>query len=246
MQYDSWEITNENVAIKICDRSVFDHKGSVIPVETRSFWGIEDLEPKEKTDIKLKYNKSEYDAYISKHESINTTRMFWHTDLHKQILDKFPDHEEFSDDFPLFKFTKIANDYYEIDFSYKYTDKSSDSEVNYEVYEHTEGKKEGKQKLYYTTKYERDPRNRSEAIKIHGLKCKICSFDYSEIYGELGKGFIEIHHIKPLSNLVEEIIINPETDLVPVCSNCHRMIHRTRFITYSISEIKNIIKNNKR
>lgn len=245
MQYDSWEITNENVAIKKCDKSVFEYKGSVIPVETRSFWGIEDLKPKEKTEIKLKYDKNDYDAYISKHESINTTRIFWHTDLHNQILDKFPDHEEFSDDFPLFKFTKIANDYYEIDFSYKYTDKSNHSEVTYEVYEHIEGKKEGKQKLYYSTKYERDPRNRSEAIRFHGLKCKICSFDFSKIYGELGKGFIEIHHLKPLASLDEEVIVDPQKDLVPVCANCHRMIHRSRYKTYSLQEISDMISKNK-
>ncbi len=241
MKCDSWEIANEFVAIKKCDKSVFGHKGSVIPVETRSFWGIEDLKPKEKIEIKLRYNMNVYNAYISKHESINSTRIFWHVDLHNQIIDKFPDNEEFSDDFPLFKFTKIASDYYEIDFSSEFTDESNYNEAVYEAYEDVEGKKEGKQKLYYSTKYERDPNNRSKAIKIHGLKCKICGFDFSKVYGDIGKGFIEIHHIKPLSSLDEEVIINPEKDLVPVCANCHRMIHRTRYKTFSIQEIRDMI-----
>lgn len=45
-------------------------------------------------------------------------------------------------------------------------------------------------------------------------------------YGENGKDFIEIHHVKPLSTLEEATEIDPEIDLVPVCLNCHRMLHR--------------------
>ena len=53
----------------------------------------------------------------------------------------------------------------------------------------------------------------------------ICGFDFEEKYGELGKGYIEVHHIKPLSEIDEEVVVNPETDLICVCSNCHRKIH---------------------
>lgn len=88
--------------------------------------------------------------------------------------------------------------------------------------------KEGNQKQYYVTKYERNPENRKEAIHIHGYACQVCGFDFEKVYGELGKEYIEVHHIKPLYSLDEETIVNPETDLICVCSNCHRMLHRKR------------------
>ena len=63
-------------------------------------------------------------------------------------------------------------------------------------------------------------------------------------YGQLGKGYIEVHHIKPLSKLDEEIVVNPETDLICVCSNCHRMLHRFKGYIVSVEELKQIIDDN--
>lgn len=61
------------------------------------------------------------------------------------------------------------------------------------------------------------------------------------MYGDLGEGYTEIHHKKPLHSLEEEVEVNPETDLVPVCSNCHRMLHRRRDRIMTIEELKKII-----
>jgi len=47
---------------------------------------------------------------------------------------------------------------------------------------------------------------------------------------ELGRAFIEVHHVKLPFGLEEEVIVNPETDLVCLCANCHRVIHRKRAI----------------
>ena len=69
----------------------------------------------------------------------------------------------------------------------------------------------------------------------------VCGFDFEFIYGEIGLSFIEVHHIKPLSSLDEETTINPQTDLVCLCSNCHRMIHRRRGEVLSIEQLKDII-----
>ena len=102
--------------------------------------------------------------------------------------------------------------------------------------------KEGKTIKFYGTKYERNPRNRRRAIEFHGTVCKICGFDFEKTYGTRGMGFIEIHHIKPLSFTNEETYINPETDLIPVCANCHRMIHRNKNKILSIEEMKSLIK----
>lgn len=105
--------------------------------------------------------------------------------------------------------------------------------------------KEGNQKQYYVTKYERNPENRKAALLIHGYKCQVCGFDFEKAYGELGKGYIEVHHTKPLYSLAEEMIINPETDLVCVCANCHRMLHRKKNEIVGVEELKKNVANTK-
>lgn len=101
---------------------------------------------------------------------------------------------------------------------------------------------EGAEKEYYVTRYERDPLNRKNAINIHGLTCCVCGFNFKEFYGAIGESFIEVHHIKPLHSLDEEVVINPETDLVCVCSNCHSMIHHKKDLILTVDELKNLIR----
>jgi predicted RNA-binding protein with PUA-like domain/5-methylcytosine-specific restriction endonuclease McrA len=103
--------------------------------------------------------------------------------------------------------------------------------------------KDGEMKSYYGNRYERKAKNRLRAIEIHGTTCAVCGFNFEEVYGEHGKDFIEIHHKNPLSTLKAATEIDPRTDLVPVCSNCHRMLHRDREHVISVEELKNIIKN---
>ena len=57
------------------------------------------------------------------------------------------------------------------------------------------------------------------------LYCEICGFDFNATYGELGEGFIEAHHIKPISTMRDGDKTKVE-DIVMLCSNCHSMIHR--------------------
>jgi 5-methylcytosine-specific restriction enzyme A len=102
---------------------------------------------------------------------------------------------------------------------------------------------DGAVKTYYGKRYERNPVNREKAIEIHGLNCVCCGFNFEEVYGERGKDFIEVHHINPLSTIKGEMNINPETDLVPVCSNCHRMIHRRKDNVITVMELKLIIES---
>lgn len=104
---------------------------------------------------------------------------------------------------------------------------------------------EGNRIEYYVTKYERNPKYREQAIKIHGLTCQICGFNYETFYGRLGEGYIEVHHKKPLYTLEDEIIPNPETDMICVCSNCHRMLHRHRDTIISPEELATKLKENR-
>lgn len=107
--------------------------------------------------------------------------------------------------------------------------------------QNSESRPEGKVKYMYGKKYERDPRNRAASITFHGTKCKICDFDFEKVYGRRGKGYIEIHHVNPLSNIGEEVIIDPKKDLIPVCANCHRMIHRRKDSILSVEEMKELL-----
>jgi 5-methylcytosine-specific restriction protein A len=90
----------------------------------------------------------------------------------------------------------------------------------------TESYSEGAVYQVLINAYERDEKARRTAIKFHGCICKVCDFDFEAAYGLIGKNFIHVHHIIPLSSIGEEYVVNPKTDLVPVCPNCHAMIHR--------------------
>lgn len=83
--------------------------------------------------------------------------------------------------------------------------------------------------------------SKKKFIKKHGhLYCEVCGFDFEKTYGDLGKKFIEAHHVKPVSEMAE----NEKTsidDIVMVCSNCHSMIHRKKpWLT--VDRIKEILK----
>src|SRR5699024_9661086 len=64
---------------------------------------------------------------------------------------------------------------------------------------------EGKPYIQYGKKYERNQALRKKAIEIHGTSCKVCGFNFKSKYGELGAGFIEIHHIKPMFSIKQEV-----------------------------------------
>ncbi|WP_375472506.1 DUF3427 domain-containing protein [uncultured Nostoc sp.] len=74
--------------------------------------------------------------------------------------------------------------------------------------------------------YERNPIARKKCIEYYGTSCYVCGFNFYKVFGELGKGFIHIHHLHPLSKRSEEYEVDPVRDLRPVCPNCHAMIHR--------------------
>lgn len=103
--------------------------------------------------------------------------------------------------------------------------------------------REGKPYIQYGVKYERNFKLRQKAIEIHGLQCKVCGFDFQKRYGDLGRNFIEVHHTRPMYQVGKEIKVNPETDLVPLCANCHRMVHRKKQQPLKIEELKRLYKS---
>lgn len=85
---------------------------------------------------------------------------------------------------------------------------------------------EGARTRIFVNKYERSPANRTACILAHGFSCMVCGFRFGERYGEIGDGYVEVHHLTPVSLMNGEMQVNPVTDLVPVCANCHAMLHR--------------------
>lgn len=84
---------------------------------------------------------------------------------------------------------------------------------------------EGAKKQITVNAYERDTRAREACLKRHGYSCKVCGMTFKDIYGDIGKGFIHVHHKKPLAGRRNDYAVKPAIDLVPVCPNCHAMLH---------------------
>ena len=97
---------------------------------------------------------------------------------------------------------------------------------------------EGEKKRRFVTTYERDPRLRRLAIRIHGLKCAACGFDFGLTYGSHGEGFIHVHHLEPVAGLGGKKEINPKSDMTVLCANCHSMVHRFKDKTLSLEQLK--------
>lgn len=103
---------------------------------------------------------------------------------------------------------------------------------------------EGEKKEKISIIKERNPLARKKCIELKGTTCEICGMNFKEKYGEIGDGFIEVHHIIPISKIELEYEVDPEKDLIPVCSNCHSMLHRRfggDFLT--VNELKERIRN---
>ena len=101
---------------------------------------------------------------------------------------------------------------------------------------------EGGQKVFVSLKPERDWRTRADAISLHGHDCMGCGFNFGDFYGEVGRGFIEVHHVIPLADSGQRET-NPLTDLIVLCANCHRVVHRNSDICLSLDELRTHIAN---
>ena len=100
---------------------------------------------------------------------------------------------------------------------------------------------EGDRFSVVVNKYERSTVNRFLCISKLGTKCFICGFDFKKKYGAIGDGFIHVHHVVPVSKLGAGYVIDPEKDLIPVCPNCHAMLHR-KDPPYQPEELRQIIE----
>ena len=102
---------------------------------------------------------------------------------------------------------------------------------------------EGGKTRIYVNNYERNPRARQKCLDIKGYKCAVCGMDFESVYGKIGRGFIHVHHLVPNSTHDEKYEIDCVDGLVPVCPNCHAMLHRgENGRILSIDELKKRMK----
>lgn len=126
------------------------------------------------------------------------------------------------------------------------SDKKNNSNYEYISADELESQveyREGLVKQIKVNAYERDPKARKKCIEYYGTDCVVCGFNFGKIFGKLGEGFIHVHHLKPISSIGQEYLIDPIKDLRPVCPNCHAMLHQGKE-TVSIENLKQMLEEN--
>ena len=110
------------------------------------------------------------------------------------------------------------------------------SEINARAFE------EGGRRTVTVNTYERDPAARQECIRFFGCRCTVCGFDFKASYGDIGDGFIHVHHLIPVAQIGKRYQVVPNRDMCPVCPNCHEMLH-TKTPPFTIEEMRDILRS---
>jgi predicted HNH restriction endonuclease len=107
---------------------------------------------------------------------------------------------------------------------------------------------EGAAKKIWVNVYERDPQARKDCLDYYReplngrVKCWVCEMDFAKDYDESMAGKMHIHHRKPLHEIGQEYQVDPVKELLPVCPNCHYVIHA---LGWSPEELKERLENKK-
>lgn len=99
---------------------------------------------------------------------------------------------------------------------------------------------EGSVQRILVNRYERDCRARETCIEHFGTTCVVCGFEFGATYGDVMKGLIHVHHLKPLSDVGPDYEVDPIADLRPLCPNCHAVVHH-RKQPYSLDEVRGLL-----
>jgi len=91
---------------------------------------------------------------------------------------------------------------------------------------------EDRTKIRIHKRIERNQKLSKKVKAIKGLKCEVCDFTYSDKYVGIKSDYIEAHHLVPFSKLEDKVVpLDPKSDFAVLCADCHRMIHRSDFIS---------------
>jgi predicted HNH restriction endonuclease len=97
---------------------------------------------------------------------------------------------------------------------------------------------EGESIRVAVNRYEREQDARAECIRLHGLSCVVCRMNFLSTYGVVAKGVIHVHHLNPMRHGRRRT--DPKKDLVPVCPNCHAVIH-LKNPPYEIAKVRKLL-----
>ncbi len=111
-----------------------------------------------------------------------------------------------------------------------------------EIPEKPKGLPEGAKKSVLVNAYERSNEARRQCIEHWGYNCQLCGILLEDFYDSYGSSFIHVHHRIPLSSIKKSYIVDPIKDMLPICPNCHAILHRIESEN-PIAELKEIIKN---
>ncbi len=81
---------------------------------------------------------------------------------------------------------------------------------------------------------------RKKKMLAASLGCEICGFSFALAYGEAAADYCEVHHLVPLSEVVESAKTRM-LDLAILCANCHRVVH-LRNPPYTLEEVRAMLK----
>ncbi len=90
-------------------------------------------------------------------------------------------------------------------------------------------------------RYEHSADARRACIAHHGTSCAVCGFSFEVAYGDIGKDFTPVHHLVPVSQLGSTYELDPVTDLVPLCANCHAMAHLGVTTPRTVAELRRVM-----
>ena len=106
---------------------------------------------------------------------------------------------------------------------------------------------EGERKHVEFEMAHRNPALRQACIDKYGYQCQCCGMNFTDLYGEeLGAQFIEVHHMKMLSTYDENRPDDYVENLVPLCSNCHSMIHHGKDGPLSLRDLRAAYRGEKK
>ncbi len=235
--FHSIEIINEYTIIKRIDKSLLNYGEIRIPNYLRDFFHFTEMEKHDRWDIIITYQGKAYEGvlYLDDYKRMRG-KLRWGKDL-TNILNQAggryiypPDEETIApQDIPLLRLQRINPKEYEADLIYpEFIEKDAQE---YRLHE---------DKFIYGVKarFETDETIRLKVLKFHGTSCNICGFNYESAYGDLGRGYIEIHQITSLEKKEEDLDF--EHDFIPICANCHGILHRKKKSELEATELKQI------
>jgi 5-methylcytosine-specific restriction endonuclease McrA len=166
----------------------------------------------------------------------------------KPVYERYPEHKEFY--YGIYEFDRTGlqrNEFTRLvertaDFFQTITESVSEdtAQSNYDVY-HTV---ENRQSVTRHLRRERKSHAATLCKQRDNYVCQVCRFDFSKFYGPLGDDFAEAHHIIPLKSN-KALRSTKIDDLITVCPNCHRMLHRMNGNRDDINNLGRIIRAHK-